>query len=163
MAAQEGPDQDRTSGTRVSERGAPAGVVDDDEVVIDLRDSVMAAGQGPVVTVGPHQTDQREATQRARYIAVVTIAVLNVFDLITTYAAIAAGAEEGNPLVAWMIESRLVVVAKALVCGFLIVGAILAKRWRRRITLPALCAAWAVVGVYSVVVLLNTLNLISRL
>jgi hypothetical protein len=167
VPAQEGPDQDRTPATALSERvGSPGAtaVGSDDDIVIDLRDSVMAAGNGPVVTVGRADlVEQRLATQRARYLAVVVIAVLNGFDLITTYAAIAAGAHEGNPLVAWMIESRLVVVAKVVVCGFLIAGAVLARRWKRRVTLPALCAAWAVVGVYSLVVLLNTINLLSRL
>lgn len=130
--------------------------------VIDLRDDPT----GPIVGRSPSASastyERRDATQRARFIAVVAIAVLNVFDLITTYAAIAEGAHEGNPLVAWAISSPLVGVAKVLVCGTLILGAVIASRTRRVVSLPALCAAWAVVGIYSLVVLLNVLNLLSH-
>ena len=130
------------------------------EPVIDLRDDP----SGPIVGRSPAAAayERRDATQRARFIAVVVIAVLNVFDLATTYAAISVGAREGNPLVSWAISSPLVGVAKVLVCGSLILGAVVASRTRRVVSLPALCAAWAVVGIYSLVVLLNTLNLLSR-
>ena len=61
-----------------------------------------------------------------------------------------------------MIESRLVVVAKALVCGFLIFGAILAKRWHRRV---GVAGAVRRVGrgrrLLGGVVLLNTVNLLT--
>ena len=132
------------------------------QAVIDLRDDP----SGPIVGRSPSAArvtfERRDATQRARFIAVVVIAVLNVFDLITTYAAIAAGAHEGNPLVSWAISSPLVAVAKVLVCGTLILGAVVASRTRRVVSLPALCAAWAVVGIYSLVVLLNTINLAAN-
>jgi hypothetical protein len=130
------------------------------EPVIDLREDKT----GPIVGRSPSAAlyERRDATQRARFIAVVVIAVLNVFDLITTYAAISVGAHEGNPIVSWAVSSPLIGVAKVLVCGTLIFGAIIASRTRRVVTLPALCAAWAVVGIYSLVVLLNTINLASR-
>ena len=141
----------------------PAEVVVDPrtgEVVIDLRDD----RSGPIVgrSRSAANYERRDATQRARFVAVVVISVLNVFDLLTTYAAIAVGAHEGNPLVSWAIGSPFVAVAKVLVCGTLILGAVVASRTRRVVTLPALCAAWAVVGIYSLVVLLNFLNLVSR-
>jgi hypothetical protein len=118
---------------------------------------------GATARAGIDVVERRDATQRARYVAVVVIAVLNIFDLITTYVAISLGAREGNPIVAWMISSRLIIFAKILVCGALIFGAILANHRRQRVTLPGLCIAWAVVGVYSLVVLLNTLNVLSHL
>ena len=132
------------------------------EPLIDLGDSSLAA-QRPGETKALHAIERRDGTQRARYVAVVTIAVLNVFDLITTYVAISMGAHEANPIVAWMISSRFIIVAKVLVCGALIFGALFANRRRLRVTLPGLCIAWAVVGVYSLVVLLNTLNVLSRI
>jgi len=102
--------------------------------------------------------ERRDALQRSRLAAVVTIAVLNTFDLVTTYVAIAEGAHEANPIVAWMISSRLVIVVKVAICASLIIGAVLARRRRRRVTLVSLCAAWVVVGVYSLVVVINTLS-----
>ncbi len=107
--------------------------------------------------------ERRDAIQRSRLIAVVIIAVLNIFDLITTYVAIAHGAHEGNPIVAWMIASRFVVVAKVTLCATLIIGAVLATRRRRRVTLASLCTAWAVVGVYSMVVVINSLTVWSHI
>lgn len=151
------------------------------EPLIDLRGApsvrfsdppTFDASQGTAVTpaerrlgemAGLQQIERREATQRARYLAVIVIAVLNIFDIITTYVAISLGAHEGNPIVAWMISSRLIIFAKILVCSALIFGALLANQRSRRVTLPGLCIAWAVVGVYSVVVLLNTLNVLSRI
>ncbi len=160
-----------------AEPGSPAGTAPPDdlpidrpvEMVVDLRSGeavidLRADRTGPIVGRSPSAVayERRDATQRARFVAVVVIAVLNVLDLVTTYAAIAAGAHEGNPLVSWAISSPLVAVAKVLVCGTLILGALIASRTRRVVSLPALCAAWAVVGIYSLVVLLNGLNLLSR-
>ena len=62
------------------------------------------------------------------------IALLNIGDIVATYLAISLGALEGNPVVAWMIETRVVVLAKILVCGSDF-GAILARLRRRRVTL----------------------------
>jgi hypothetical protein len=107
--------------------------------------------------------ERRDAIQQARFIAVVIIAVLNGLDLITTYVALARGAHEGNPIVAWMISSRVVVLAKVFLCGMLILGALVARDRRHRVTLAGLCTAWAVVGVYSLVVLINTVSVWSRL
>ena len=139
------------------------------EPLVDLRDAPSIRLAGPPVVETPRaaaglaEIERRDATQRARYIAVLMIAVLNVFDIITTYVAISLGAHEANPLVAWMISSRFIIFAKILTCGGLIFGAILASQRRRRVTLPGLCIAWAVVGVYALVVLLNTLNVLSRI
>jgi hypothetical protein len=140
--------------------------------LIDLTDAPTVRLSGPPVldrspveggVAGPQGIERRDATQRARYVAVIVIAVLNIFDIVTTYIAISLGAHEGNPIVAWMISSRFIIFAKILTCGGLIFGAIVASQRRRRVTLPGLCIAWAVVGVYSLVVLLNTLNVLSRL
>ena len=139
------------------------------EPLIDLRDAPTIRLTGPPVlevagdSVVVPEIERRDATQRARYIAVVAIAVLNIFDIITTYVAISMGAHEGNPIVAWMISSKFIIFAKILTCGALIFGALLASQRRRRVTLPGLCIAWAVVGVYALVVALNTLNVLSRI
>ncbi len=142
------------------------------EPLVDLRDqpSISFDGQpgreasvptGQLDAAATGSVERRDAIQRSRFVAVVLIAVLNMFDLITTYVAIAQGAHEGNPIVAWMISSRAVVLAKILICGWLIVSVVVAKNQRRRVTLAGLCTAWAVVGVYSLVVVINTLTVWS--
>src|SRR5262245_27509929 len=94
------------------------------DFVLDLRgpEPVIELGHPPAATASPTATattatatavapltvpadqlpERRDATQRARFAAVVTIAVLNALDLLTTYIAIGLGAHEGNPLVAWI-------------------------------------------------------------
>jgi hypothetical protein len=171
-------DSSRWTGSEDRSAAAPGGddfVLDlrDGEPLVDLRDAPTIRLAGPRsfdadTSHGATQADvqlleRRDATQRARYVAVLIIAALNVLDIVTTYTAISLGAHEGNPLVAWMISSRFVIFAKILVCGGLIFGAIVASNRRRRVTLPGLCIAWAVVGVYSLVVVLNTLNVVSHL
>ena len=129
--------------------------------VIDLRDD----RSGPIVGRSPAAAEayeRRDATQQARFVAVLVIAVLNALDLVTTYLAISVGAHEANPVVSWAISSPLVAVAKVLICGTLIAGAAFTRRWRRRVSLPAVCAAWAVVGFYALVVLLNVVNVLSH-
>jgi len=126
------------------------------------RETAQTSGHRPPPTSSAI-AERRDALQRSRLAAVIAIAVLNTFDLITTYVAIAAGAHEANPVVAWMISSRLVIVFKVAVCASLIIGALLAKRRRRRVTLTGLCTAWAVVGVYSLVVVINTLTVWAHL
>jgi uncharacterized membrane protein len=128
---------------------------------VDLRDG--SGREGVVPVPGIPAAERRDATQRARYVAVVMIVVLNLLDLITTYVAIGLGAHEGNPIVARMISSHLVIVAKVLVCGALIIGAHLANSRHSRVTLPGLCVAWAVVGLYLLTVVLNSLNVLSHL
>jgi hypothetical protein len=130
----------------------------------DLIGAIPSAADYQIIgATGVDAIERRDSLYRARYLAVWLIALLNLADIVTTYVAISMGALEGNPVVAWMIEARVVVLAKILVCGSLIFGAILARLRRRRVTLVGLCAAWAVVGVYALIVLLNTLNVISHL
>jgi hypothetical protein len=130
----------------------------DVEATIDLRVTppVVELREAPAV-------ERRSAIEQSRFVAVVVIAVLNVIDLITTYVAISHGAHEGNPVVAWMISSHVVVLAKIGLCGSLIFGVITARNRRRRVSLLSLCMAWAVVGVYSLVVVINSLTVWSHL
>ena len=97
-----------------------------------LREAPVATGQGVATAAGTGVVERRDAIQRSRFVAVVLIAVLNMLDLVTTYVAISRGAHEANPIVAWMIESRAVVFAKVLICGWLIVGVVVAKSRHRR-------------------------------
>lgn len=85
---------------------------------------------------------------------------LNALDLVLTYTAIHHGAVEGNPLAVWLIASYVAIPAKLGLAGFAIWAT---KKWPARVTLRTVTAAWWAVGVYSLVVVLNTITLISYL
>jgi hypothetical protein len=108
-------------------------------------------------TAGERRTD----TWRAWFVAIGAIVLLNAIDIVTTYVAIDMGADEGNPIVAWMISNRLVIVVKAAVCAGIVASAVVARRRGRRVTLAELSLAWFVVGVYTLVVVLNSITVIS--
>jgi hypothetical protein len=105
--------------------------------------------------------ERRRDTWRVWFVAIAAIVLLNAIDLITTYVAIDMGADEGNPIVAWMISNRLVIAVKAVVCGGIVASAVVAWRQGRRVTLAELSLAWFAVGVYTLVVVLNSITVIS--
>jgi hypothetical protein len=166
-------ESDRASGAPSETGEGPSLDLREREPLIDLRGAPSVRFAAPLAHGMPvasaHLTpeivafERRDAFQRSRLVAVVVIAVLNAFDLVTTYLAISRGAHEANPIVAWMISSRFIVFAKVMLCGSLILGAVAATHRRRRVTLAGLCAAWAVVGVYSLVVVINTSTLWAHL
>jgi hypothetical protein len=148
----------------------------DDEPLVDLRDAPSlrfgvphrlqewraASRTARRLAYPPAAIERRDSLERSRLAAVITIAALNGVDLVTTYVAIARGAHEANPIVAWMISSHAVVVAKIAICASLVIGAVVAKRRKLRVSLAGLCTAWAVVGVYSLVVVINTLTVLGH-
>ena len=103
-------------------------------------------------------TDRR--LTRTHLHAVIAIAALNALDLVTTKLALDRGATEGNPVAAFMLTyPGLLIASKVLLCAGLLAGALL----HREITQRLLAAAWFVPGVYSLVVVLNTVHVIANL
>lgn len=98
---------------------------------------------------------ERAVVDRSRLRAVVLIAVLNVLDIVTTTAALRMGADEGNPVAAFLIDRHLLVPAKVVLCGTVVAG--IRYRRRRPVRLPSF--EWLVVGVYTLVVTLNTITI----
>jgi len=95
---------------------------------------------------------------RTHFHAIVAVAVLNALDLLTTKIALDRGAVEGNPLAELLLRYPAVLVgAKVFLCGCLLAAAVL----HRRVTASQVAAAWFVVGVYSLVVVLNTCHILA--
>lgn len=104
-----------SAGVLAAERGVLVDLEQGPErAVIDLR------GPEPVVAVEPVP----EETIRRRWFLLVALAVLNILDLVTTRAVLAAGGTEANPLMAPIIHHP---VAPILVktAGITLVAALL--------------------------------------
>jgi hypothetical protein len=105
-----------------------------------------------IETYRPTNIELRES----RWRAVIWIVTLQVLDVVTTYVAIKwCGAEEGNPATKWLVESYAIVVAKLVVCFGIIRFAIKAPP-----SVMTLALSWVVVGMYLMVIIFNTMNII---
>lgn len=90
-----------------------------DDVVIDLRDGAtlldLRGLDGPRIdpataprpTLAPLEDPNRVPLVGSRWVLLVALALLNVLDLITTRAVLAAGGQEGNPVMAQIIHDPL--------------------------------------------------------
>jgi hypothetical protein len=88
-------------------------------------------------------------------VAVAAIAVLNVFDLLTTRVLLThQGAIEGNPLAALLLTNGTVGLLKAGVIALLVY-----RVWRRRPTIAFHAVLWFVAGFYALTVFSNLLAL----
>lgn len=115
---------------------------------------------------------------RSHLWAVSLIAGLNGLDILTTALCLSTGGVEGNPLARFLLENHLLWPSKvfipALAVILVVFGDTLSAWWEShrpswlpRLVLPDLSPfavhnlAWFVVGVYSLVVVLNTLTYLS--
>lgn len=89
------------------------------------------------------------------------IVVLNILDVITTYACLKLGASEGNPIAKWMLETGTLPFFKVAICGWLLATVMLFTP--KNVSLTVVNAAWFVAGIYSFVIVLNTAHLLALL
>jgi hypothetical protein len=85
-----------------------------------------------------------------RLVGLVALVVLNVADLVTTRAFLAAGADEANPLGRMLLGRGVMPYAKGAI--------LLALGWsvaRARPKVSTTCAIWFVVGVYTTAIVVN--------
>ena len=90
-----------------------------------------------------------------RSLAIVSIFLLNVADVITTQMMLARGGTELNPLSAWLIDNGALVTAKMALVSFIAVAAAAASPVRR-LSHPL----GIVASIYVIVVALNTFQLV---
>lgn len=115
---------------------------------------------------------------RSHLWAVSMLAALNALDILTTVLCLRAGGVEGNPLANFLLKYHLLWPSKvflpALAVVLVVCGDQMTQWWRAhrpswlpRINLPELSPfavhnlAWFVAGIYSLVVVMNTLTYLS--
>ncbi len=110
---------------------APTPVADDlvvdlraEGTVIDLRGLDGPAGRGAPEIPLPASDPNRVSLIGSRWVLLVSLALLNVLDLITTRAVLAAGGVEGNPFMAGIVDDPvapvLVKTAGVLLVAFVV-------------------------------------------
>ncbi len=120
-----------------------------DGVVIDLREPATAAFN-PATT----QTIDRQVHRRVRLAGVTALVALNALDVFTTYRALDAGAQEANPVGAFLIDRGMLPWVKLAVLAVLVL-----RTTKSEPKLGTTCALWFVVGVYSMVIVINAFTL----
>ena len=127
-------------------------------------DTTAGFGPGSVIDLtGPEAllyTDERASVVPANLVrnAAAAIVVLNVLDIVTTRLALSQGASEGNPLTNLFVHHLwLFILIKVGLPGL-----VSYRLWsiRDRVTPVLLAGMWWVVGVYSMVIILNALHLL---
>jgi hypothetical protein len=98
-----------------------------------------------------------ESNLRVHWRGAITLLILNILDIITTYWALSIGAVEGNPIALFLITWQLLIPLKLLGCF----TAIWLSRKMTSIEGMSVAGIWFAVGVYSLVIVLNTLMIIS--
>lgn len=96
---------------------------------------------------------------KASCIAAIVILILNIFDLGTTFYALANGATELNPISKWLIETKLLIPFKLGACGAILYGAFKVHKPFGK-ALFGLCALWWIAGIYSLTIVLNFVTIL---
>jgi hypothetical protein len=82
--------------------------------------------------------------------AIALLSVLNVLDVVLTKTFIRAGFQEGNPLMAGLVQDWRMGAIKAI-----ILGALFLKTFTSRPNVTRACLLWAAVGVYGLASYVN--------
>jgi hypothetical protein len=109
-----------------------------------------AVGEAGVATV-----ERRVSTRRAAMLGLALLLVLNVVDVVLTQRFLAKGVDEGNPIMAPIVESS----ALALGLKLAVLGVLGYRFTTRKVPIGVLCGTWLVVGVYATVAYVNVLVL----
>jgi hypothetical protein len=93
----------------------------------------------------------------SRWHAIIWIAALQVLDIVTTYAAIRyTGAHEGNPVAVWLVDTYMIIFAKAAVVLMIVWFA-----FKHPANARSTAFAWFAVGSYTLAIVLNTVHIIK--
>jgi hypothetical protein len=90
------------------------------------------------------------------------IMAMNVLDVITTMLVLEKGGGEANPIAEFLIEYRLLWFLKVLIPVWILVFTYIGRARRERVIEKLYAAVWFVAGLYSMIVVSNTLVLLFR-
>jgi hypothetical protein len=90
------------------------------------------------------------------------IMVMNVLDVITTTLVLEKGGGETNPIASFLIEYRLLWFLKVLIPVWILVFTYIGRARRDRVVERLYAAVWFIAGLYSMIVVSNTMVLLFR-
>jgi hypothetical protein len=106
--------------------------------------------------------ERRTQTLSSRILGAWVIMLMNVLDIITTTLVLNKGGAEANPIAEFLIEYRLLWVAKVMIPCWILVFAYIGRARRDRVVEKLYAAIWFIAGLYSMIVVSNTLVLLFR-
>jgi len=110
----------------------------------------------------PAGLERRHGASTSRVLGAWVIMVANILDVLTTQIVLAQGGTELNPIADFLIENRLLWVAKFMIPFWVLLLAYIARSRQIRVVSKISAAVWFVAGLYSFTVLSNTLYLLFR-
>lgn len=106
-----------------------------------------------------NEENVHHVARRSYITGVIVVLVLNILDVVSTYAALDVGASELNPIADWLIDTNLLLPVKLAVCGTVLLIAL--KLHEKHFVRRMASSMWWLAGVYSIIVFLNTLTYIQ--
>jgi hypothetical protein len=106
--------------------------------------------------------ERRTQVLSSRIAGAWVILVMNILDVITTTIVLNKGGIETNPIAEFLIEYRLLWVAKFVVPFWIVAFAYIGRARRDRVMDKLYAATWFIAGLYSMIVVSNTLVLLFR-
>jgi hypothetical protein len=90
------------------------------------------------------------------------IMAMNVLDVVTTALVLRKGGGEANPIAEFLIEYRLLWFLKVLIPVWILVFTYIGRARRERVVERLYAAVWFIAGLYSMIVVSNTMVLLFR-
>lgn len=106
--------------------------------------------------------ERRSQLLSSRIAGAWVIMAMNVLDVITTMLVLEKGGGEANPIAEFLIEYRLLWFLKVLIPVWILVFTYIGRARRERVVERLYAAVWFVAGLYSMIVVSNTLVLLFR-
>jgi hypothetical protein len=115
----------------------------------------MARGQGVLI-------ERRTQLLSSRILGAWVIMVMNILDVITTTMVLDRGGGEANPIASFLIEHQVLWVLKFMIPLWILVFTYIGRARRDRVVERLYAAVWFIAGLYSMIVVSNTLVLLFR-
>lgn len=106
--------------------------------------------------------ERRTQLLSSRIVGAWVIMAMNVLDLVTTALVLSKGGGEANPIAEFLIEYRLLWVLKVLIPVWILVFTYIGRARRDRVVERLYAAVWFIAGLYSMIVVSNTMVLLFR-